>query len=357
MHDWIATLVDLRCRRKLAVLVTVASVKGSAPRAAGAKMLVTADGMQGTIGGGHLEFTALEIARKQLDGGESAPLRRFPLGASLGQCCGGVVNLLFEPVAADAAWVEALSSLRRQGKEVVVVTPAHGAPHGGKLLVTTDRVDGTLGTVQRDAAATAIARELIAGKRPARLASVPSPDGAAAVPCFFDPVFPPDFNMVLFGAGHVGRALVHILGGFPCRVTWVDSRDDAFPPGVPAHVAVVATDAPEAEVDAAAPGSYFLVMTHSHALDEQLTERILRRADFAYCGLIGSVSKRRQFERRLAARGIPAASLDAMTCPIGVGGITGKEPGIIAVAIAAELLQRRAAVRVGAMSVIVATGG
>ena len=373
MHDWIATLIDLRRSRQPAVLVTVASVKGSVPRAPGTKMLVTADGVQGTIGGGHLEFTAIDIAREQLDGGESAQLQRFPLGASLGQCCGGVVNLLFEPVAADAAWVGTLSSLHAQGDKFVVVTPAHGAPHGGKLFVTPHGTHGALGAAPRDTAAAAIARDLIAGNLRARLASVPDAGGAGDTKgdlCFFDPVFPTDFNIVLFGAGHVGRALVNILGGIPCRVTWVDSRDDAFPPAVPGNVEVVATDAPEAEVDLAAPGSYFLVMTHSHALDEQLSERILRRADFAYFGLIGSVAKRRQFERRLAARGITAESLAAMICPVGVSGIAGKEPGVIAVAVAAELLQRRAAVRADAQipqrggatntetgSVIVATGG
>jgi xanthine dehydrogenase accessory factor len=113
-----------------------------------------------------------------------------------------------------------------------------------------------------------------------------------------------------------------------------------FPVTLPANVRTVVTDVPEAEVDAAGAGAYFLVMTHSHPLDEALTERILRRTDFAYFGLIGSKSKRRQFERRLAARGLPPARFDAMTCPIGIGGIKGKEPGIIAVAVAAQLLQR-----------------
>ncbi|MBK8738741.1 MAG: xanthine dehydrogenase accessory protein XdhC [Betaproteobacteria bacterium] len=186
-------------------------------------------------------------------------------------------------------------------------------------------------------------------RRPSRLVGLPGT-------CFFDPVLPADFHIVLFGAGHVGRALVPILGGIPCRVTWVDTRDDAFPVVVPDNVETVLTDAPAVEVAAAAPGSYFLVMTHSHALDEELSERILRRGDFAHFGLIGSGSKRRQFERRLAARGIPAERLAAMTCPIGVAGISGKEPGVIAVAVAAELLQRRGAVQNGRLAMTVLNG-
>ena len=88
-------------------------------------------------------------------------------------------------------------------------------------------------------------------------------------------------------------------------------------------------------------GAYFLVMTHSHPQDEALAERILAREDFAYFGLIGSASKRRQFERRLEARGTPRSRLAAMTCPIGIAGIAGKEPEVIAIAVAAELLQVR----------------
>lgn len=376
VHDWIDTLNDLRRRRGLVIVVTVAAVRGSAPRQAGTKMLVTADDVLGTIGGGHLEYTAIDIARKQLAGGDSAQLRRFPLGASLGQCCGGVVNLLFEPVPADAAWVDALRALRARGEALVAVTPVHGAAGGGKLIVTRGETEGTLGTASRDAAAAAVARDMLAGRGSARLVRVPDAagtgdahigdsgtgdshagsarndnarnDNATTMSCLFDPEYPSDFNVVLFGAGHVGRALVNILGGIPCRVTWVDGRDDAFPAAVPGNVEVVVTDAPEVEVDTAAPGSHFLVMSHSHALDERLSARILRRADFAYFGLIGSLSKRRQFERRLVARGVAAERLAAMTCPIGVDGIAGKEPGVIAVAVAAELLQRRAAARADA---------
>jgi xanthine dehydrogenase accessory factor len=105
----------------------------------------------------------------------------------------------------------------------------------------------------------------------------------------------------------------------------------------------VTTHAPEAEVAAAPAGAYFLAMTHSHPQDEALAERILARGDFAYFGLIGSASKRRQFERRLEARGISRPRRAAMTCPIGIAGIAGKEPAVIAIAVAAELLQVRSA--------------
>jgi xanthine dehydrogenase accessory factor len=338
MSDWIAELQRLRRDGTPAVVVTVASTRGSAPREPGAKMIVTAGDANGTIGGGHLEHQAIAIARDLLACGGSSMLRRFPLGASLGQCCGGLVNLLFEPIVAAADWVDTSASLQRAGESCVLVTAVHGAANAGKLVVTRDGTTGSFGT-GLDAEAAALARALLGSDESARLVQL----RAAETPVLFlfEPLRAPDFQVVLFGAGHVGRALVHALADLPCRVTWVDERAHEFPPAVPGNVTVACTDIPEAEVDAAPAGAYFLVMTHSHALDEALTERILRRTDYAYFGLIGSMTKRRAFERRIERRGMPAARFATMTCPIGVPGISGKEPAAIAVAVTAELLQTR----------------
>jgi xanthine dehydrogenase accessory factor len=150
-------------------------------------------------------------------------------------------------------------------------------------------------------------------------------------------------HVVLFGAGHVGHALVTLLGRLPCVVQWVDERDAQFPDEVPANVQPEATDAPAALVDAAPPGAYFLVMTHNHALDFALAEQILRRRDFHYFGMIGSRTKRVKFERRLLGRGVAPERLADLTCPIGVAGIVDKAPAAIAVAVCAELLRVRGA--------------
>ena len=348
MNDWIDVLARVRERRQPAVIVTVASTKGSAPREAGTKMIVTQERVHGTIGGGHLELQAIGIARNQLagQGAHGDALRRFPLGASLGQCCGGVVNLLFEPFAGESPWVDALLAQRRGRVPAIVVSAVTGSNHAGKMVITPERVYGAHDLL--DGNAIAAVRAFLSHGEPARLWR--AREGVDAPLFFVDPVPQSDFEIVLFGAGHVGRALVRVLADVHCRVTWIDAREEEFPSDIPSHVDVVCTDAPESEVDAAAPGSYFLVMTHSHALDEALTERILQRTDFAYFGLIGSVSKRRQFEKRLSQRGMPHARFDAMTCPIGIGGIPGKDPATIAIAVAAELLQAhaRAAARVAA---------
>lgn len=340
---WLDALVTSSGRGETSVLVTVVAARGSAPRAAGAKMAVSRDAIAGTIGGGHLELQAIEIARGILAGAEddaaTGALKRFPLGAALGQCCGGSVDLLFEPVVADAAWLKPVHDAYASGRTCVLVSAAAGA-NPGKRVVFPDGALGSLGSARLDDAATVAARELLASGE-ATLRRVGN-DQASAV-LFLDPIRVVSFNIVLFGAGHVGRALVRTLTGVPCRITWIDERASEFPSELPVHARAVVTDAPDEEVDAALPESYFLVMTHSHALDQALAERILRRNDFSYFGLIGSATKRRLFERRMAERGVPKDRFARMTCPIGVRGITGKEPAVIALAVAAQLLQVREA--------------
>ncbi|WP_429475649.1 xanthine dehydrogenase accessory protein XdhC [Paraburkholderia atlantica] len=152
---------------------------------------------------------------------------------------------------------------------------------------------------------------------------------------------PAPMHLVLFGAGHVGHALVHLLGNLPCVVQWVDERDELFPDETPPNVQVEATDTPDAIVDAAPPGAWFLVMTHNHALDFSLAARIMRRRDFSYFGMIGSKTKRVKFERRLLERGVELERLAEMTCPIGVEGIVDKAPAAIAIAVCAQLLRLR----------------
>lgn len=152
----------------------------------------------------------------------------------------------------------------------------------------------------------------------------------------------PPLHVVLFGAGHVGHALVTLLGSLPCVVQWVDARDECFPDEVPANVQIEATDTPEAVIDAAPAGSCFLVMTHNHALDLALAAHIMRRRDFAYFGMIGSRTKRVKFERRLIERGVAPERLPQMICPIGLPGIVDKAPASIAVAVCAQLMQVRA---------------
>jgi xanthine dehydrogenase accessory factor len=349
MDDWLTAAH--RAPAAPAVLVTVAIAEGSVPREPGAKMLVMADGFAGTIGGGHLEHRAIEIARAMLEEGGAARLERFALGPSLGQCCGGVAHLVFEPVDRDQI---TLLDTRRSVDTIRVIpvgwagpppTRSTGAGVDGQFDIHTsvERVGG-------EAAHPTWALFDSAGNQLAG-APVPAFDHTRGTHVFTDPdggrwlldaVLAPRAHLMLFGAGHVGAAIVRALAELPCRVTWVDEREDLFPAAVPANVTIEATDIPEALAEQAAPGTSFLVMTHSHALDLRLTIAILSRPQSTqlpdWFGLIGSDTKRRQFEHRLRERGIANERIDAMVCPIGLPGIAGKAPAVIAASVAAQLL-------------------
>jgi xanthine dehydrogenase accessory factor len=253
------------------VLVQVDHTQGSVPREAGAWMAVTAEQVINTIGGGHLEFQAIEEARALLRKPMMEPLvLRYPLGPSLGQCCGGVVHLRYD-------CCERLS-------------PAQAA------------------------------------ERVQRLRSADQP-------------------VALFGGGHVGRALIQVLAPLPFAITWIDSRDEIFPSPLPSHVHTEHSDPVQSAVEDLVAGSQVLIMSFSHAEDLEVVAACLRRQrlhnDLPYVGLIGSATKWATFRHRLEARGFSSDELDRITCPIGVPGISGKEPEVIAVAVAAQLLQSR----------------
>ena len=337
MDNWIHDLARLAASDTPAVLVTVAAARGSVPRAPGAHMVVSADATAGTIGGGQLEYRAIDIARGLLSSGTSGPrLVRFPLGASVGQCCGGVVHLSFEPLGThDRAWIEEGLALARANRPWGRLAPLDGAPGAAKVFSAENCADLPLADVAENA------RALLQGAGGATI--VASPETTGSTRWLVDVAVPPALHVVLFGAGHVGRAMVETFGRLPMRVTWVDTRDDEFLAALPDNVATRCTDIPAAEVAEAPADAIFLVLTHSHALDFDLTRAILDRGDFRFLGLIGSRSKRTSFERRLRARGYDDSRIARITCPIGIGGVTGKEPEVIAIAVAAEILRLRGA--------------
>lgn len=314
--NWIDDLTGALAHGKDALLVTVARTRGSAPREAGAAMVVTEAQSSGTIGGGNLEWQAIGQARAILAAGRRPPeIVRFGLGARLGQCCGGVVWLLFEtiPAADRADWLHRQAAVRT----------------GAALRREVD-----------SAAAASVWRIADApGQAGAWL------EGEAGAWRFYQDIAADAFPVYLFGAGHVARALIGQLRLLDARIVCIDSRDDAFAGLDAPGVDLRSNDAPEAEVATAPAGTYFLVMTHSHTLDFALCEAIYRRRDFAYLGLIGSASKRAAFEQRLLARGLPGVRLAELTCPIGIPGIASKAPAAIALSVAAQLLQIHSARR------------
>lgn len=322
------------------ILVTVAEVRGSAPRETSAKMLVAADQQWLTIGGGNLEWQALYKARAYLtqvasqtvitESDSSLVVNKnpvwfdvFQLGPSLGQCCGGVVGLLFEGLnATDLPWLRWLQSkLLAQITIVKKVVLQLAGTATASPVITYDCNGGPA-----PAGSTGTKFEVTADRL-----------------TFTEFIKLPELNIIVFGAGHVGQALVRILATLPCKISWVDNRSEQFPANIPAHVQLEDTDIPEAVIDQAPAGSCYVVMTHDHALDQRICEHILRRDDAAYFGLIGSITKRRKFEHRFKAKGISPGRYAKMVCPIGIPAIKGKQPAVIAVAVAAELMSMQSA--------------
>jgi xanthine dehydrogenase accessory factor len=342
MNAWVDRLRHLRGNGEPAVLVTVMDVRGSAPRECGAKMLVTATDLIGTIGGGQLEYECTRIACERLRGRDDAApatfVQRFPLGSNCGQCCGGVVEVLFEKIAADnAAWISGLLRFYDERVSVVVATAIAADAPAQKFLVTAEECRAyDAASRELRAAVAKAARHMFAQSAGAERLRIKEPENLSLL---LEPFMSSNFNIALFGAGHVGSAVVAAMAGLDCNIRWIDSRRDIFPAKVPANVTCLESGSPQQEVAAMPANSFYLVMTHSHPLDFEICSRILRRADFAYCGLIGSLSKRRRFERLMRKQGMQDAALDRLTCPIGIAGIESKKPEAIAIAVAAELLQ------------------
>ncbi|MBT8169917.1 xanthine dehydrogenase accessory protein XdhC [Falsiruegeria litorea] len=278
--------------------VVIASLRGSSPREVGAAMLVWEDGQTGTIGGGTLEFQAADSARRQ---DAARILSHHALGPDLGQCCGGAVSLLSEVY--DAAAIAELD------QEIIARPVAEAVqPISVTRLLAKARGQGVLPKPQ-----------LIDG-------------------WMIEPVHRPARQIWIWGAGHVGRAMVDVLAPLPdLAITWVDTGAGRFPADVPAGVTVLPAAKPAELVRHAPPEAEHLVLTYSHTLDLELCNRLLSHS-FAFAGLIGSATKWARFRSRLAALGHSPALISRITCPIGRPDL-GKHPQMIAVGVAAELLQ------------------
>ena len=248
MKAWLEAQWQCEQHNQSYVLVSIVALQGSSPRGVGSKLLVTEDQQFDSIGGGHLEYKAIAQARLMMTQEHLTAIIDYPLGASLGQCCGGKVSLMFEVFKAT--------------------------------------------------------------KMP----------------------------VVVFGAGHVGRALVPLLAQLPVQVTWVDSRYDMLPKELPHGVVGMQEEHPQDYVTDCVANSCYLVMTHHHGVDLALTEAILKRGDAYYLGVIGSVTKGRKFRQRLAAKDYSVNSISHLNCPMGKAGISGKQPMEVAIAIAAQVM-------------------
>lgn len=292
----------VRLHDKVARIV-IASHAGSSPRDTGVAMHVWADGQADTIGGGTLEFRATEEARRMLAAGTATQVLKMPLGPALGQCCGGTVTLVIECFAQDT-------------------------------LPEPDGIHAR--AVQSDAPKSlAVQRLLKGGRNRSQPMRTTLKDG-----WLIEPVAPPQQPLWIFGAGHVGRALVDAFDGLPFAITWVDTDRTRFPDDIRADVTPLIAADPALVARHAPTNADHLILTYSHALDLELCHRLLSQP-FRSLGLIGSKTKRARFRSKLQALGHSPAQISRINCPIGDPAL-GKEPKAIALGVAADLLRSAA---------------
>lgn len=299
--DWLDLLRTLPGTDPVA-MISVLATEGSAPRGAGTRMLVTAQAEYGTIGGGALEFRAVEQARAMLG---HAPgtwrVQDYPLGPLLGQCCGGRVRLLVEHVdPARLGWLDDVTE--------------------GRVLVS-HLLEGTIQRRVGDGPVTPISARADRPSEGSRLAEM--------IGCWRRPLY-------LFGAGHVGQAIARHIAGLPLRLAWFDTRP-AF--GTIEGVTIIPESGIAQCIAEAPDDAAVVILTHDHGLDYRLTLAALSCPQLSFTGLIGSKTKRARFLSRLERDGISAEARGRLTCPIGLPGVTGKEPDVIAIALLAQVLQ------------------
>lgn len=277
--------------------VVIARIEGSSPREVGAAMVIWDGGQSGTIGGGALEYLAAQEARCAT----TDRLSTHALGPEMGQCCGGRITLLREVY--DAPRVAAL------GQDVIArSTDGSEMPLAVKRLLTRARAQGM------------------------------PPEAELVQGWMVEPVHRPEIPVWIWGAGHVGRAMVRVMAPLPdLAITWVDTGPARFPADIPASVTALPAARPEMLVPHAPHNAHHLILTYSHALDLELCHALLTHG-FARCGLIGSETKWARFRNRLAALGHSIETISRINCPIGDPTL-GKHPQAIAISAAGELLK------------------
>jgi len=324
MTDWPRQALERLAAGEPAALVTLLAVEGSTPREAGTKMLVWAEGQAGTIGGGNLEHRASDQARRMLASADAAhyAIQDYPLGPLLAQCCGGRVRLMIERLdRRDAGWLTDAERYWRAEEPFAIRSRVEG-----EALVK------SVGAVEAGCDTHAVS---IGGRKaPAR---GERPSSGCEIVERSAPIRP---IVLLFGAGHVGRAIHRALEPLPFRVFWSDCREEM------AEISGVTVVPPDAQAEIAGDGAaYTLVLTHDHALDYALVSAALAGDGDGYLGLIGSRTKAARFFSRLRADRFSEATLARLNCPIGIPELKDKAPEIIAVSVAADLLLRLQASR------------
>ena len=303
--DWVRAAYEIALQNKRCVLVFVTEHKGSTPRETGAWVLISEDQCLGTLGGGEVERTAIAeahdllAARKKWQRTDDS----FQLGPDLGQCCGGFMSALLEPIDESAiAWLEEALSVETEGYVFFPLTSRSDTPQ-----VINDCLPDNLGET---------------------------------IGVHIQPLLDPRPRIVLYGGGHVGKAIAVIATQMPVRLEVVDERLDILAE-IPCsnNIKISHRDNSPSHARELTDADAVLIMTHSHGLDYRLCHMLLGNTDISYIGLIGSETKSARFRSGFLKEGFHTDAIDQITCPIGAAGPNGKEPGIIAIAALNEIMQ------------------
>lgn len=321
MSDWFEQLATAIKRDGTAVIVTVIAVGGSVPREVGATLVVAAGGSCGTIGGGNLEYTCIRDAREMLSQNHPRVCKQVSLGPGLGQCCGGRVELLLERVSAETDWYLELSAAYQADKSRWL---CRSVKNTDTLVASADQLTNIFSSPRYEIE-----------KMMYEAVSVVHDDNTR---WFYQPLAIPKPAVMVYGAGHVGQAVISQLSLLDCQVTLLDHREEWLHLQPDIEITRVLTDTPEDDAVNAPNDAVHIVMTHSHALDFEICHALLKKAQFGWLGLIGSDSKRQTFINRLKQRGLSQSVIDRLRCPIGNLQLESSQPALISLSLAAELV-------------------
>lgn len=322
-EPWPAAVIRLLAQQSSVVRVLIAAHRGSVPRETGTLMLVTHDDIYGTIGGGHLEWRALQQAHELLVSKDRmAQVQPMVLGRELAQCCGGEVHLWLERFTQqDLHWLRQLSRAIEQKTEQQTMP----------LLLS--RLDGDQ-----------LQRHWLQPGTTEYQAYSPLPTHVRLQQhentfMLLEALPRPRASLWLYGAGHVGQALVRMLSPLSLDIVWVDSRADMLPTTLPDNVHPLIHAMPSEVARDAPAAAHHRVLTHDHSLDYAICQTVLLKNRFATLGVIGSRSKAARFRHQLRRDGIAEEQIAKLLAQLGTR-IASKEPAAIAISIAAQWLQQ-----------------
>ena len=348
MNSWLKPVKTASALNNGFVLLTIISTKGSTPCSNGDKIVFSgAESVFGSIGGGNLEFKALSFAEELLSlNSNGTYLKKYPLGASLGQCCGGYVNVMFESfIEADAtnSWIKIVSNLIQDNEDFIVATIVDSNSEiefsSKKFVYLDGNLSPNIDDKKISSLITKSAKDLLLLSDSPTIVQFENQSGALTEVCF-EKLLTSEFQpVVVFGAGHISRALMPILINLPIKIYWVDDRAEQFDKyqGETSQINIICDDFVQSIPDLP-NNSYCLVISYSHQIDFEICEKMIIQNNFSYLGMIGSEIKGKKFRERFQQKKYPEEVINKFICPIGDKQKFLKSPAAIAVTIAMDLI-------------------